>query len=259
MKFKTPALMLALVLFCNCSNESIVTDENDDNSIVIMKVKDIVGGPDTHYYYEDDKIMKSSMLNRANYEVYQYNIENKITRIIRYEDNINFPNNSSELDFDNANNFNDNEYYTDYEWSNSKSFLRKGKQYNINDEGLLESVVCISSCESVNIYYSNGGVSQVLYNEGMSSQNIYTYEFDEGFNPMNVLFKEYGYVEYINIGVFDYFFDFYLPKNATKIYRNGELVFTANYEYNSFNYPIYVSFERLLTGERGEAVFTYLK
>lgn len=259
------ALLAVIFLFYSCGGDpdDPLTDDIDDKvqPKEVKLIKDIYydgNESGSHFYYENNRLLKSSVLNRGNYEVYNYNSKGSITKITQYYDNRNTPDNSVELDFNYTDNFNDTEYTTTYTWLNDNSFKIGSKQYNFNNEGLVQSVDCSdSSCEPYKIYYKNNQIDKVVYNEGKSSQNTYTFEFDEGINPMNTLFRKFGYVEYINVQVFDFFFDFYYINNATEIYRNGELVFTANYQYNADNYPTQVSYHRISNGETGTAIFTY--
>ncbi|MDP3314381.1 hypothetical protein [Lutibacter sp.] len=259
MKLFTVLTIILLQYSCGDESKDDINIIEEPNSVKL--IKDILySGSESgsHFYYEDNKLTKSSVLNRGNYEVYTYNSNNKISKIKQYYDNSNVPNNSVALNFNYASNFNDNEYLIEYVWLNNNAFKSRSKQYNFDSKGLVQSVECSDSdCESVNIYYKNNQIDKVIYNEGKSYQSIYTFEFDDGINPMNILFRKFGYVEYINIQVFDYFFDFYYINNATKIYRDGTLVYTANYQYNSDNYPIQVTYVRVSNGETGKAVFTY--
>lgn len=262
-KFKPITLILIFVLIYSCGGETNDSTTDDDAQPKERLIKDIQGSGDggnfsSHFNYENNILSKSSVLNRGTYEVYNYNSNGRINLIRQYNDNGDVPNNSAGLDFNYANNFNDAEYLTEYVWLGTNSFTKESTQYNFNNEGLVQNVECSdSNCESVNIYYKNNQIDKVIYNEGKSFQTTYTFVFDEGINPMNTLFRKYGYVEYINLGVFDYFFDFYYINNATKIYRDGELVFTASYQYNTDNYPTEVSYVKLSNGKTGKAVFTY--
>jgi len=251
-------LVVIVILNSSCSkgaDDEVIPKEN------IKLLKEIIyeWGSPSDFYYENDVLLKSKILNNTLYELYEYNDNGKINLITQYKDVNDFPNNSEEVDFNDENNFNDYEYYTEYNWLNENSFIIGDKQYNFDENGLVQSIDCTNfdDCSTVNIYYLKNQIDKVIYNEGTQYQSVYTFEFDQGINPMNILFRKYGFVDPINIGVFDFFFDFYYINNATKIYRDGELVYRANYQYNLDNYPIGVSYERISNGETGSCVFTY--
>lgn len=253
--------MFFLIITFSCSDDNISTD-NDS----IQLVSKITGNGDSgvfesYYHYQGDRFVKSSLNNRSNYEQYFYNSEGKIDFIKLYSDDLNTPDNTSSIDFDNPNNFNDQEFEVDYDWISVNSFVKYNERiYYFLSDGRLDRVECINSsqnCETINVYYDNNNISQVIFNEGESFQAIYTYEFDESKNPIHDLFLRYGYVEYLNLGMFDFFFDFFLPKNPNKVYRNGELVYSAEYINNNLNYPQSASFLNYYTGETGSVVFVY--
>lgn len=253
-------LLFIVLLACSTDSES-EGNNTEPIEIEIKQLKTAFGtGGDVdfraYFHYENNVLNKSSLIHGWIYDSYEINDQGKISSITRYDNGGGPPN--QDVDFYDEGNFDGEQSVEEYEWLSGTSFLKSGKTYNVDEHGRLISLNCGGQyCETINIYYSDENIESVVYNEGESYQNIYTFEFDEGINPMFAMFKKYGFVEYINLGMYDYFFDFYYINNPTKIYKNGELEFTATYHYTDSRYPIQATYHRLETGERGEIVFTY--
>lgn len=179
MKKMKQTMLLFAVLIIGCSDDTSIENLNPESEEGLKSerlIKDIEYDGDergSHFFYESDLLSKSSTLNSANYELYEYNTKGKIINVTQYYDSREAPDNTLGLDFNNPKNFNDTEYVTIYNWVNDYSIKIRGTQYNFDENGLVHSVEQSGfQSESFNIYYKDNQIDKVIYGSG----NVYTFE-----------------------------------------------------------------------------------
>ncbi len=263
---------LFVLTLLSCSSDSGETIDEPEMRTELL-VKSIIGsgdnGPDHafHFNYENEILAMSCVFNGASsdYSKYKLNSDNKIIETTLYYDDGNNPDNTSTVDFENPLNFNNRSTSFRNIWSGGKLVESNGKTFYFNSEGRLDKIEYTDekyTDESfiANISYVDNEITKIDYKWGDGSVRTYEYEFDSAYNPTYELFSKFGLTDLPGYGVFDYgdvFKGLFYQNNITKVYRDGELVFTATYEYNSDNYPISMNYYHIKDNTKGHETFTY--
>ncbi|MRX64374.1 hypothetical protein [Maribacter luteus] len=111
-------------------------------------------------------------------------------------------------------------------------------------------------------YNDNGNIltHRVEYLPENSSYTL-TYEFDNKFNPLYPLWKEFGYYRepWDDDTILTPMF---LEHNVTKVFNNGQLTLEVKYTYDDDDYPVFAAFTRYFinagTSRNGSVTYEYL-
>ena len=144
-------------------------------------------------------------------------------------------------------------------------------QISYNADGNVETVEWllpgIGLWEKVVYTYSNGKISNLNkkeYNtDGSLSYNYnYTFEYDDNPNPLYVFSKNFSLISLYTCTGFDYISseDMGLnlfPNNVKTVNRDGQLLFSATYQYDGDNYPTRISYTNLNGNYSDVQLITY--
>lgn len=277
MKSRLLLMLIFSILFSCSSDESddiTAGEENDSlNYLKKMTGQESDGDPyELQILYENNKISK--MANKANdgnvyYSAFELNAQNKILKtnaFYRFD-------NAHIIDFDNPENFEGVASVFQYGYQNNKLIERSidynneifSEYFDYNNNGDFEKYYCSesenNSCETRILTYDQGQITSLFICYYCDGDGLtYTFEFDDKINPFYVLFQKYGLplgkaIGLENMG--EYRGDFFYKNNIKKLYINGELHYTASYQYNSNGYPTTANYQYVTYGRSGSAVFVY--
>lgn len=110
--------------------------------------------------------------------------------------------------------------------------------FNLNSQNQVISILENNSLAEEFIYSGN----QIIKQKSLGNQVEYTFTVDDKVNPFNVLYTKFGLVDAYMCPLIGHAQLYYLlfPNNVTKVYKNGTLLYSFIYQYNSDSYPISV-------------------
>lgn len=274
--------ILPLIVSCSTSNDDDNNNDPSNNPSDFRYLSEIrLLAPPTYdtgdvYSYEDDKLKFAyfpSHLRLLNY--FEYNSENMVSK--RYKDNLsheyhsqNWDPNSFDLDT-----FIANTPYTNYIYSDGRLIEESSNgspvlKYTYNDNGYVQDIEYYHNGELaslISFIYLNDKIDEVRVNETYYNQyKVFNFEYDNKINPFYTFYQKFGipnlYTGRESLDLCytysDYFFNGLFKNNITKMYIDGDLRYTAQYEYDSYGYPKRIAFTRVSTGEGGIENVTYL-
>ena len=233
----------------NESSSDQPTDQSDSATHKLLKqvtYTDRRTGPEKNiFYYSEGRLMRAlkGMESTISLHFFTYNDDNKIIFESRCDD---YPKPAeSELEsYDCMTTVDYREF--NYESQVLTSIIEGGELEGIvsfDERGNLISLVYPSGL-GINKYYIYDENNRIISTTSTYGDygNTYTYEFDGKRNPFNSLWEVFGYLETdFRINHYGYTATFF-KENPTKVYKNNELVYEANYNYDSDDYPISCSF-----------------
>ncbi|WP_242203245.1 hypothetical protein [Aestuariivivens insulae] len=265
---KTSMLLLFLITACS-SNES--TNDNQEeppkqNGKYIKKIlkKDPSSYDDgSQFIYENDRLTYVYLDNcSGTLYHFEYNSAGKVSK--RYDGFTSFEGgtfdpNTFDLDAFKAKN---DTYVLNFVYENKKLVKMQADgtfinyQFIYNSDGTLHTAEWflreIGLWEKVTLTYSGGNISNLNKKEYDTSGELndnydYTFEYDNNPNPFFQLNQGFGILGIYTCTGFDYISseDMGLKlfrNNVTKVYKNGELLYDATYQYDKEGYPARISY-----------------
>ncbi|MDR6299579.1 hypothetical protein [Mesonia maritima] len=277
--FSILLLLTSLILF-SCSKdenievieeESIDQPKNDDNnddsndeppapnSLKTFTI-DVNGNLHTFYFnYENNQIDKLAYKDEAGeitYYSFEYNSFDKISKTIKYNSN---SNNSSSVDFDNQNNFNNQEdsIMHFYRSNNSLKEIETWDYgfnwgYAYNSDGLVSRIQSTGMIPVTNIFYDeNNKIEKLKTYPENTDWIVYIdyFEFDDNKNPFYKLFDEIGLVIDKDISISNRYLreliisdlvciSPYNVSEKTEDLKPGPPTYIVEYSYNDDNFPL---------------------
>jgi hypothetical protein len=273
MKTKVKLLtLLTILLFLNTgctsdSDESNAINDGGSNPEVVKLIKkireenpaDFEKG--AQFYYENDRLTYVFLSNCSNQLYYfEYNNEGKISK--RYVDQVIFDGEDFNPDTFDVTSLISNYQPLNFIYQNDRLVQMKydndfvDYQFTYNDEGMLEVVEWlipgIGLWLKVDYTYTNGiitgmNMKQWSTDGSLRDNDDYTFEFDNKINPFNLFVENFGLFNLYTCTGFDYISSEDLglklfANNITKVYRNGDLLYSATYQYDTDNYPTRISY-----------------
>jgi len=289
-------IILTSIVALNCSNES--TDANNDNIEIdntgdngdtangatqLISHMQLLNAPDwdigAQFFYENDKLQYVYLSNCSGQtHAFEYNNQGKISK--RYEGNVDFfdPNTFDLVSFKEESPFVLNYIYDGSKLTDMKSedeFIYYHFSYNTTGrlqavEEFLPFLDYVGKLwAKITISYNNDIVSALNLKEysttGALNRNYnYTFEYDSNSNPMYTLSIAYNLVNLNTCQGINYIASMdggysLFENNVTKIYRDGEIYFTATYEYNENGYPTRMSYTNYFSNLGAVELFSYLE
>ena len=261
------------------------TSDTPTNQNVIKFIKKIIPeNPEsyqlgTQFFYDNDKltyIYISSCYGTLHY--FEYNNDGKISK--RYSTSkISFDGDNFNPDTFDINTFKQNSSILNYVYEGGKLIIMQENEtfidYHLsyNGDGLVEVVEWISPSgglkEKVVVTYSNGKISNLNKKEYDTDGSLwdnynYTFEYDDNPNPFYIIFENFSLLSLITCTGFDYISseDMALKlfaNNVKTVNRDGQLLYSATYQYDSDNYPIRISYTNLNGDYSDIQLITYIE
>lgn len=268
-----------LFISCSCSENSSDIEDNISKQFIktIQKQNPESWQKGSQFFYNNDKL-EYVYLDNCSGELYyfEYNSSGKISK--RYAGTTSF--NSAAFNpttFD-LNLFKQNSEVLKYVYENDKLVKMQYNdnfidyQLSYNSDGKVEVIEwllpSIGLWEKVVFTYANGKISNLNKIEfdssggSVTSNYNYTFEYDDNINPFYVLTENSGLLSLYTCTGFDYITSEDMgvklfKNNITKVYRDGELLYSATYQYDDNKYPTRISYSNLNGNTSGVDVITY--
>ena len=260
---QTYLLIIALFAISCSSDDSANESDSLEPSRLLKSIKSTADWTPylmySVYYYEEGKIIKANGSARTT----RYQMEYDNGKVKRQYGSL-FPDTSIEWMNDFSYNLNSYSYGIgefDYNGNNISNIhfninrTSNGKPLTItvNNWGTFSNGIWT-------YFYDNDGNLLEKTQTAEAVNNHYTYVFDNKINPLNILYKKYGYLLW-DLDLFQEFASFdnsMFEHNITKIYKNGSLIYTATYQYDSEGYPIsVVTWDNTVTPSYRDNVYVY--
>lgn len=246
-------LIIALSAFfltsCSSSDDNPKVDPNPSGKTKLLRYVNSIQDGLTYnsfnsYHYQEDKLVKmyaGSIIKRFQFE-YQ---NDKIATIAGEYYNYGTKNILTE-NFNYTIIFNENEHFghgmgkVNYEGGNViRTKNDQGAIVNFKPNGNISQIQLDTQIGSLKVWEytydkNNNTVTKIF------GTDVYKYEFDDKTNPYFIQYKKFGFYEYggfisPDICQSD---EFLFPNNIAKIYKDGILVYSAIYQYDTDGYPI---------------------
>ena len=261
---KNLLLLFSMTIFASCSSSDDINSELEENQnnteedvLLLSKMieKDEIYNDNVYhnFIYENGLLTKTTVSTFGNdYSIFEYDEDGKINNVKRY--GINYSADKEQL------------------WEEI-TIEREGNQiirhslnegvlitYTLNSDDQVIKREC-ETCETLIFEYRDRKISKqtVISNDGsFAGEN--SYEYDSGKNPINILFKEFRFLENNKTNFLDNTMEFYLTNLVTKEYdEDGNVKFSATYEKNEFDYPTTAYWQAPMKGESGTIKFEYIQ
>jgi hypothetical protein len=117
--------------------------------------------------------------------------------------------------------------------------INRDYTFNLNNQNQVISILENNSLAEEFIYSGNQIIKQKRFG---SYQAEYTFTVDDKINPFNELYTKFGLVDAYMCPLIGHAQLYYLlfPNNVTKVFKDGTLLYSFSYQYNSENYPVSV-------------------
>ena len=280
---KTIIILIALI-FSSCSSDGNST-ENEENSPAETKqfIKTVQKqSPESwqkgsQFFYNNDKL-EYVYLDNCSGELYyfEYNSDGKISS--RYVGTITLTSDSFNPDSFDLVSFKQNSSKLNYVYQDKKLVkmqLDNGftiNEFTYNNDGTLKVaewfIQGVGFGSKITFSYSQGKISKLNKREydsdgiTLTDNFDYTFEFDDKPNPLYVLVENFSLLGLYTCTGFDYISSedngYKLFKNnVTKVYRDEIELFSANYQYDTNNYPTRISYTNLNGNVSSVDLITY--
>jgi hypothetical protein len=263
---KLMLLMSVLFLFsCSTSEDG----EGDDQNVAdakgkllksVTEVNESSGSLFCAFYYEDNILMKYNYGENGFYvQRYQLAYEDKKIKRLAF-DEIKYDQVEKE-DFSYNYNFTNNPNTETISYSNNSIFYQsryRDYTYNLSNQNQVITILEDSSLEVEFTYSGNQVVKQKTYKYATNTD--YTFTVDDKINPFYELYVNFGFVDDYACP-FDGHAQLYYnlsSHNITKVYKDGTLLYSFIYQYDSENYPTSVVAYDHSRNETRQHTFTYV-
>lgn len=257
---KKALFILSLVFLFSCSKPA----ENQSSNSNVKQLKSLkdtstsFGAKYLNLYYENNVLLKINSGEKDNYLDYgQMKYSNGKISQMAYDkpSGINSPENFDyNFDFGSSDvslttiSYVGNSIYSVYNNQN--------ETFNLNNEKQIISIVRKKNLSDEFIYNGNQIIKQKHYGYYEAE---YTFAFDDKINPLNILYTKFGLLENSICPLLSSITIYYflMPNNITKVYKNGVLLYSFIYQYNTENYPTSVVAYDYNTKETYQYVYVY--
>lgn len=273
--------ILMFMFSCSTNNDNDNPDQMEilDNFRYLSEIRRL--DPPSYdtgdvFVYEDNKLKLvyfPSHLELLNY--FEYNSQNKVSK--RDRDNLdNMWGQIWDSESFDLNMFIANAPYTNYIYSDGRLIEETNGgspvvKYQYNGTGEIETIEIYydeNLAVVITLIYLNDGIDEMRVNDfRYNHYRVYNFEYDDKPNPFYTLYKKYGIPnlstgrESFDLGYnyTDYHFTGLFKNNVTKMYVDGELKYTAVYQYDANGYPKRITFDNVFGGETGIENLTFLE
>lgn len=276
-------MLLGLSLVACSGDESTESPENSNEESIEFIATITKQNPEdwekpTQFFYENGRL-KYVYLHDCSGELYyfEYGNDGKIAR--RYKGAVSFEGTTF-----NANNFDLTAFKGDSGTQILSYYYEGGKlvtvqenenfidyQFTYYNDGTLQTaewfIEGIGLWEKVTIEYSGskiGNLNKKEYDtDGSLHDNYnYTFEYDDKLNPFYALAENFGVLGLYTCTGFDYISSEDMgiklfKSNVKKVFRDGNEIYSATYQYDDNNYPERISFDNSVAETSGVLLLGY--
>jgi hypothetical protein len=234
--------ILSIAFLFSCSKPE--DNQPVNSNAKLLKSVTEVGGTYSQFcsfYYENNLLMKYNEGEKDFFiERNQVVYENKKIKKIALGGTQNEPTNAEDFTYNYS--FINNPDVEIISYTNNGIFYQASPRdytFNLNNQNQVISILENNSLAEEFIYSGNQIIKQKRVG---SSQAEYTFTVDDKINPFNELYSKFGLVDAYMCPLIGHAQLYYLlfPNNVTKVFKDGTLLYSFSYQYNSENYPVSV-------------------